>query len=336
MHRRRTALSARALPARALSGTAATLAVLTLAACSGDAGADDRAATSTGDPASCPGEVVDVVVSVGQWGDVVRSLAGDCADVTTIVDSAAVDPHDFEPTTGDLAAFEEADLVVVNGAGYDSWASAAVESLDPAPVVVGAAEASGVEDGDHEEDGDGEHAADGVNPHVWYSPDGVAATSAAVTAALTELAPEATDHFAERADAWAAELQPYRDAISGLQASATGRSYAATETVFDPLAAAVGLTDATPPGYRAAVSNETDPAPGDIAALETALGDGSIDVLAVNTQTEGSLPASVRATAEDAGVPVVEVTESQPADGGSFVSWQLAQLRQLSDALGSA
>lgn len=336
MHRRRTALPARALPA-----TAAALAVLALPACSADADADatDRATTSTGDPASCPGEVLDVVVSVGQWGDVVRSLAGDCADVTTIVDSAAVDPHDFEPTTGDLAAFEDADLVVVNGAGYDSWTSSAIASLDPEPMVVDAAEASGVEGGDHDEaahaDQEEEHVA-GANPHVWYSPDGVEATSAAVTAALTDLSPEAADHFTERADAWAAELRPYRDAVSELQAAAAGRSYAATETVFDPMAAEVGLTDATPLGYRDAVSNETDPAPGDIAAFETALGDGSIDVLVFNTQTEGSIPASLRSAAEDAGVPVVEVTESQPADGGSFVSWQLEQLRQLSDALTGA
>jgi zinc/manganese transport system substrate-binding protein len=281
---------------------------------------------------------------VGQWGDVVRSLAGDCADVTTVVDSTAVDPHDFEPTTGDLAAFEDADLVVVNGAGYDSWASAAIESLDPAPVVVDAAEVAGVEGGDHGEeshaDEEGGHAEDehaaGGNPHVWYSPDAVQATADAVTAALTDLSREAAAHFTEAADAWAAALQPYRDAIGDLQATAAGRNYAATETVVDPLATELGLTDATPPGYRDAVSNETDPAPGDIAAFETALGDGSVDVLVVNTQTEGSIPASLRAAAEDARVPVVEVTESQPADAGSFVAWQLEQLRQLSDALGSA
>jgi zinc/manganese transport system substrate-binding protein len=334
VHPRRTVLSARALPA-----TAAALALFAATACSADADATDRAATSTGDPASCPGEVLDVVVSVGQWGDVVRSLAGDCADVTTVVDSAAVDPHDFEPTTGDLAAFEDADLVVVNGAGYDAWATAAVASLDPEPVVVDTAEASGVGSSDHDESahaGEQEEHGGGGNPHVWYSPDGVQATSDAVTAALTDLSPEAADHFTERADAWTAELQPYRDAVGELQAAAAGRSYAATETVFDPMAAELGLTDATPAGYRDAMSNETDPAPGDIAAFETALRDGSIDVLVFNTQTEGSIPASLRTTAEEAGVPVVEVTESQPTGGGSFVSWQLEQLRQLSDALAGA
>ena len=60
--------------------------------------------------------------------------------MTTIVASGAVDPHDFEPGTADLAAFSDAELVVVNGAGYDAWAEDAVATLDPAPAVVSAAE----------------------------------------------------------------------------------------------------------------------------------------------------------------------------------------------------
>jgi zinc/manganese transport system substrate-binding protein len=55
----------------------------------------------------------------------------------------------------------------------------------------------------------------------------------------------------------------------------------------------------------------------------------------VNTQTEGTVPDQLRAVAQQAGVPVVEVTESPPDAGGSFVAWQLAQLQQLSTALGS-
>ena len=57
-------------------------------------------------------------------------------------------------------------------------------------------------------------------------------------------------------------------------------------------------------------------------------------MLVFNTQTEGSIPDQLRAAAEDAGVPVVEVTESPPAGDGSFVAWQLAQLAALADALG--
>jgi zinc/manganese transport system substrate-binding protein len=295
------------------------LAGLLLAGCGGESDPGDGATVATGNPDACAGEVVDVVVSVGQWGDVVRQVAGECADVTTIVASGAVDPHDFEPGTADLAAFSDADLVVVNGADYDHWAEDAVASLDPAPATVSVDDLVDVREG-----GD---------PHLWYEPEAVHAVAPALADALAEISPDAADHFQERAAAWQADLRPYLDAVLALASTSGGRTYAATETVFDRMAAAIGLVDATPEGYRRTVSNESEPAPGDLAAFEAALSDGSVDVLIHNTQTSGSVPDQLRAAAENAGVPVVEVTES-PSDGdGSFVAWQLAQLSALSDAL---
>jgi zinc/manganese transport system substrate-binding protein len=299
----------------------AAITVLALSAC-GDSGEDTTGASvASGDTDACPGEVVDVVVSVGQWGDVVRQLAGDCATVTTIVASGAVDPHDFDPGTADLAAFSGADLVVMNGADYDHWAEDAVATLDPEPVVVSAADVAGVPD-------------EGADPHLWYDPQVVQRTAQAVAAELTELSPDAAAYLAEQTVAWEQELQPYLKAVDALRSVTAGRTFAATETVFDRMAAAVGLTDATPEGYRRAVSNESEPAPGELAAFEAALRDGAVDVLVHNAQTSGSVPEQLRAAAEEAGLPVVEVTESPAEADGSFVAWQLSQLSALSDALG--
>jgi zinc/manganese transport system substrate-binding protein len=103
--------------------------------------------------------------------------------------------------------------------------------------------------------------------------------------------------------------------------------------VFDRMAHAVGLTDATPAGYRRAVSNESDPAPADVAALEAALAGRRIDVLIFNRQTAGAIPDQLRAAARRAGIPVVQVTESPPQGSRSFVAWQTAQLADLTNAL---
>jgi zinc/manganese transport system substrate-binding protein len=200
------------------------------------------AAVSPGDPARCPGRVVQVAVSVGQWGDLARQLGGACATVTTIVSSAAVDPHDFEPGTSALAAISDADLLVVNGAGYDHWAADAVATLDPAPVVVSAATVAGV-------------AGSGADPHLWYSPHIVHEMSTAVGRALARLAtPRAADYLAQRSAAWTEALKPYDDAVRTLSARAPGHSFAATEAVFDRMAQAIGLTDVTPEGYRRATT----------------------------------------------------------------------------------
>ena len=306
---------------RTVVAALAALAALALSACS--AGAPGRGpAVSEVDASACPGRVVDVVVSVGQWGDVVRQLGGACATVTTIVASAAVDPHDFEPGTAALAAISDADLVVLNGAGYDHWAENAVDTLDPAPPVVSAAHAADV-------------AASGVDPHLWYSPDVVQRMSGAVGRALSRLAgTKAAGYLAQRAAAWTDALAPYDDAVRNLSAVAAGRTFAATEPVFDRMAAAIGLRDVTPEGYRRASSNDSEPAPADLTGFEAALADGKVDVLIYNTQTSGTVPAQLRAAAGRGRVPVVEVSESPPDAQGSFVAWQLTQLTELSDALG--
>lgn len=303
---------------RVLVAALAGLTALGLAACSGAGGATGDHVTSTGDPSACPGEVVHVVVSVAQWSDLARTLGGDCAAVTTVLTSSAVDPHDFEPSPSDIASFTGADVVLVNGAGYDSWATHAVENLDPRPAVLTVADLAGTTGG---------------NPHLWYSPDAVAKAAAAVTAELSKRSPHAERYFAERSRAWTADLQPYLDQIAALRDASHGRTYAATETVFDDMAAAVGLADRTPEAYRQAVSNESDPPPGALSAFESALAGHRVDVLVVNTQTEGTLPDRLRAAAEQAGVPVVAVTESPPEGTRSFVAWQVEQLTALSAAL---
>jgi zinc/manganese transport system substrate-binding protein len=294
------------------------LALLVLPACS--AGGGGGAAVSEGDPDKCPAKVVDVVVSVSQWSDMVRRLGGDCANVTTIAASAAVDPHDFEPGTSDLAAFSAADLVVVNGAHYDDWAAHAVAALDHRPPVVSAAEVAGV-------------SAPGSDPHLWADPAIVPEMATAVTQQLATVAGNGDGYFDQQHSAWTDAAQKYLDAVAQLRAVAAGRTYVATEAVFNRTADAVGLTDVTPAGYRRSASNESDPAPGDLAAFEAALADGSADVLIYNTQTSGNVPERLRTAAERAGVPVVDVTESPPDAAGSFVAWQDAQVQRLADAL---
>lgn len=300
----------------------AVVAVLAVAGC----GSSDDTDGASGDPtgttvasASCPVEPLQVVVSVSQWGDVVEQLGGECAEVTTIIEGGDVDPHDFEPSPADSAAFGDADLVVVNGLDYDHWAEDAVASASD-PAVVDGGEVVGLEEGD--------------NPHIWYGPDYVQQVAEAVTSEMKGLAPEAAAYFDEQATAWTESLQPYLAEISSLSATASGAPYAATESVFEYMAQAIGMVDETPQGYRSAAANESDPAPGDINAFEELLRGGSVDVLIYNSQTEGSIPEQLRSVADGADVPVVEVTESVPPSATSFVDWQLAQLRELSSALG--
>ncbi len=283
-------------------------------------GSPPGATASTAAGGRCAGGAIRTVVTVAQWGDIVAQLAGPCGDVATIISGSAIDPHDYEPTPADLARFDRAQLVVVNGLDYDAWADKAVRALAKKPPVVDAGDVVGLKPGD--------------NPHVWYGPDHIDRFADAVTAALEQLRPAAAADLRARRQAFATALQPYRDEIAAIKQAEAGATYGATEAVFDDMAAALGLTDLTPDGYRKASANESDPSPADVDAFDQALTAKRMDVLIYNTQTEGSIPQQLRATAKSAGVPVVNVTETPPPGARGFVAWQLTQLRRLADALG--
>jgi len=301
--------------------SAATIALgvaLVLTGCFSKPGKSSSSGASTAPP--CPTAPINVVASVDQWGDIVSTLGGNCAKVTTVLASSSVDPHDYEPAPADAELFSHAQLVVVNGAGYDVWASKLAATTAPnAPVVSAAAVTK---------------TPDGANPHLWYNPSAVTAVADAVTAELTELSSSAANYFAGQRSAFSADLKPYTDRIAKIKGETSGKSYAATESVFDYMAAALGLVDKTPGGYQRAVTNETDPSPADIEAFRTALAHRQINVLIYNTQTQGSVPEEIRAAAKQAGVPIVNVTETVAPGEKSFQGWQVDQLDSLAKALG--
>src|SRR5918996_3990586 len=54
--------------------------------------------------------------------DFARNVGGDRADVSVMV-PAGIEPHDWEPTPRDILEAENADMIVYNGAGFESWVS---------------------------------------------------------------------------------------------------------------------------------------------------------------------------------------------------------------------
>ncbi|KUI05802.1 zinc ABC transporter substrate-binding protein [Mycobacterium sp. IS-3022] len=318
-------LTAKTIAVRALLAGLALTASSGLAACGGGGDSGPNAA----DTGACPATPVDVVVSVDQWGDIVSELGGDCARVTTVLASSAVDPHDYEPAPSDAAKFEGAQLVVVNGGHYDEWAAKLAAGASPEAPVVDALAVGGATH-DHE----GESHDHEVNPHAWYNPATVTAVADAVSARMRDLSPGAAGYFDERRTAFSQALKPYDQLIDSIRSGASGKSYAATETVFDDMGAALGLVNRTPRGYQVASANDSEPSPADLDAFLQLLADRGVDVLIYNVQTEGAVPQQLQAAAEQAGVPVVDITETMPPDTDSFQSWQVNQLTEVGEALG--
>ncbi|NEG96488.1 ABC transporter substrate-binding protein [Bifidobacterium sp. SMB2] len=287
---------------------AATAAIMTigLAACGG-------AGTSGGGSS----EKIAVVASINQWGSVAEALGGDKVDVKSIMASTNVEAHDYEPTTSDVAAFAKAQVAVVNGADYDSWASKATEGTKA--DVVNAAETDGIKEGD--------------NPHVWFSHDVREKTADAITAAYEKAMPDQKDYFEQRHKAWEAQEQKVEDKIKAAESKTKGVPYAASESVAWYLADDLGMTDATTSGYKNASANESEPSPADIKQFSDALKAGKMKVFVLNTQESNDTTEHLEAAAAEGDVPVVKLTEQMPKEYTNLTDWMSALVDDFTGAV---
>ena len=95
----------------------------------------------------------------------------------------------------------------------------------------------------------------------------------------------------------------------------------------------VGLVNETPEEFSEAVEEGTDVAPRVLQETLDLVGGGNLALLAYNEQTADSTTEEVRTAAEEAGVPVVDFTETLP-DGETYVTWQQSNLDAIAAALG--
>ena len=145
-----------------------------------------------------------------------------------------------------------AQLVVINGGHYDEWAAKlAATSAPNAPVV------SAVDD-------DGRHRTrTSGTPRAT-----VTDVADAVTAELTELAPDANDYFAERRAAiQRANSSPTTTLIATIKAHAHGQDVRRHRGRLRPHGRSRRTAEPHPGGYQAAARNETDPSPADLDAF---------------------------------------------------------------------
>src|SRR5271169_788214 len=65
---------------------------------------------------------IQVVAAENFWGSLVSQLGGSRISVVSVVSDPNADPHEYESNAGTARIFTTANYVILNGAGYDSWA----------------------------------------------------------------------------------------------------------------------------------------------------------------------------------------------------------------------
>jgi zinc/manganese transport system substrate-binding protein len=274
--------------------------------------------------ASAGSTVINVVAAENFWGSLAEQLGGAHVKVTSIIDNPDADPHDYEPAAADAREMAGAGLAIVNGVGYDAWATKLVDA-NPAPnrTVLTVGDLVG--------------AKEGGNPHRWYNPDDVRAVIDQITADLKETDPADAAFFDSQHDAvLSTNLKAYFDVIAQIKGGYAGTPVGASESIFAMLAPATGLDLLTPAGFLTAISEGSDPTARDKATIDAQIKDKKIKVYVYNSQNATPDIQAQVAAAKAAGIPVTTITETLTPAGASFQDWQVAQLTALKQALATA
>ncbi len=303
---------------------------------SGNTTPNFAAGTTTNGPiAQVPvGTTIQVVAGENFWGSLISQLGGNLTHVLSIVSDPNADPHEYEANASDAAAIANANLVVVNGVGYDDWALQLIAASDtPGQEVLNVGNLNGVS------------VSGGIvtgNPHQWYNPIYVNHTLLAMYADLVALQPASTAIFQQNfydlntsagGGAEGVSLDQLYARANQIKADFAGTVVASTESIFVYLANYTGLDLVSPQPFMEAIAEGNDPPAASVALFECQLESGYVKVLVYNIQTVTPITTTIEGLAAEHNVTVTYVSETiQPPDT-SFQDWMYGEYDSLANAL---
>jgi zinc/manganese transport system substrate-binding protein len=264
---------------------------------------------------------LNVVAGEDFWGSIAEQVGGDRVAVTDIITNPAADPHDYEPTGDDARALAGAQVSIVNGIGYDEWASKLLAANpDDSRVEVEVGEALGLKAGD--------------NPHQWYSPTSVHKVIAAMVKGFEEADPGHDSYYEAQAAKFESKgLARYNQLIAEINSEFGGTKAGASESIFEPLAPALGLDLLTPTGFMDGIAEGTEPSPSDKATADQQIEDREIKLWVYNSQNATPDVKRLNEAAEAADIPIATVTETLTPEGASFQAWMVRELEGIQKEL---
>jgi zinc/manganese transport system substrate-binding protein len=270
-----------------------------------------------------PGGRIFAVGAENEYANVIQQVGGKYVQVSAILSNPNTDPHAFEASAAVGRLLNQAQLVVQNGVGYDTFMNTiegAVPSSSRRLIVV--QNLLGLPDST-------------PNPHLWYRPGTMSAVANAIAADLAAIQPEHAAYFKANTAAFIGSLKAWTSAIAAFKASYPDTPVATTEPVADYMLQALGARNLTPWAFQADIMNGTDPSAQDVAAERNLFTQHKVKVLVYNQQVTDSLTESFISLAKTNGIPVVGVYETMPEPGYNYQSWMLAEVQALRNAITS-
>ncbi|HEY0212950.1 MAG TPA: zinc ABC transporter substrate-binding protein [Paenirhodobacter sp.] len=282
-----------------------------------------------------------VVASFSILGDFVSQVGGDRIALTTLVGPDG-DAHVYQPSPNDAKAVAGADLVVVNGLGFEGWLDRLIEASgyksQVAVATTGITPRAFTEDDHDEEEGHQDHTAEehdhgATDPHAWQSVPNARIYVANIARALGTADPAGAAIYAANAAAYTAELDAMDARIVAAIAALPRdrRTIVTSHDAFGYFAATYGMTFEAPQG----LSTDAEASAKDVAELIQQIKSQKIGAVFVENITDPRLLQQIAAEsgAKIGGTLYSDALSTADGPAATYLAMMRNNIAQLSAAL---
>ncbi|SFR13255.1 metal ABC transporter substrate-binding protein [Desulfoscipio geothermicus] len=273
--------------------------------------------------------------------DFAANICGDRARVVQLVPDG-VEPHDWEPSPGDMVNLQQADVFVYNGAGLESWVEKTLRNLpEGGPVVIDSSRGidlltvNGEADIDvHMHENDDRHLhSQVVDPHIWLDPVHARVMVDNILQGLQQADPGNADYYRDNARRYQARLSELHEKFSQTLAGAPQRKFIVSHAAFGYLAKRYGLEQVPIRGISPAV----EPGPARMKEIINVARTTGVRYIFFETLVS---PRVSEVIAREVGAqtlvlnPLGGITPEEKQAGKDYISIMEANLQNLAVALG--
>ena len=274
-------------------------------------------------------EKLKVVATFSILADFAGNVGGDRIEVQALVGPNG-DAHVYQPSPGDAKTLAAAQVVIVNGLGFEGWISRLVKASGTRAAMITATR--GVKARKAASDG---HGHDDADPHAWQSVANAKRYVANIRDALVSADPAGKAAYEANAAAYLAKLDALDAEVRATveKIPADRRRIITTHDAFGYFAAAYGVAFVAPQG----VSTEAEVSAKDVARIITQIRRQKIPAVFLENVTDKRLLERIGAEggARIGGTLYSDALTDDKGPAPTYLDMMRHNVRQLAAALTS-
>ena len=172
-----------------------------------------------------------------------KEVGKDNVDVSLIV-PAGIEPHDWEPSIQDLQRIQQADIIIINGVGFENWLENIEKSNSKLVIIDSSNGIDIIKEIDIDEHEDSQHDSSLGDPHIWLNPSLAKIQVKNIANGLIELDPDNISYYRANSENYIKKLDALDSKIRDELANCS-KDFVAFHNAFAYFAKEYGLNQHT-------------------------------------------------------------------------------------------